>query len=78
VLDAKGKRRLQKRRRRIGVRWGPVEEGRAERGEVTCTHDDLIMQQLIAHDWNDPTGSLHSFLAWVILSKIDQFSRHFF
>ena len=59
----RGRGNFQKRRMRIGVRWGPVEEGRAEGGEMTLTHDDLIMQQLIAPDWNDPTASLHSFLA---------------
>ena len=58
-----------KRRRRIGVRGVPVEGEQEEGGEVTMalTQYDLIMQQLIAHDHNDPTASLPFFLAWVIL-----------
>jgi len=42
------------RRRRIGVRWGPVasEVEREEGGKTTLTlnGNELIMQQLIAHD----------------------------
>ena len=52
-----------KRRRRIGVRGGPVEGKREEGGEVTLTQYYLIMQQLIAHDRHDPTASLPSFFA---------------
>jgi len=47
-----------RRRRRIGVHWDPVQEG----GKVTLTQYDLIMPRLIAHDRNDPTTSLRSFL----------------
>jgi len=56
-----------KRRRRIDVHGGPVEGEREEGGKTTLTLHELIMQQLIAHDRNDPTVSLSSFLAWVIL-----------
>ena len=36
---------------------------REEGGTATLTQYDLIMQQLIAHDRNDPTSPLPSFLA---------------
>ena len=48
-----------KRRRRIGVRGGPVEGEREEArgGEITVTQYELIMEQLIVHDRQDPTPS---------------------
>jgi len=49
--------------RRIGVRGGPVEGEREEGRKTTFTHYELIMQQLVAHDRNDPTASFASFLA---------------
>ena len=52
-----------KRNRRICARGDLVEEEQEEGGEVTLTQYDLIMQQLIAHDLNDPTASLPSLLA---------------
>ena len=52
-----------KTRRRIGVLGGPVEGEREEGRKVTLMQYDQIMQQLIAHDRNDPTASLPSFLA---------------
>ena len=56
-----------KRRRRIGVRASPVEGEREEGKKTTLTlHELFIMiqlEQLVAHDRNDPTASLPSFLA---------------
>jgi len=47
---------------RIGVRGGHVEGEQEEGGGATLTQYDVMMQQLIAQDRNDPTPSLPSFL----------------
>jgi len=45
------------------VRGGAVEGERQEEGEATSTQYDLIIQQLIARDRNDPTASFSSCFA---------------
>jgi len=66
------------RRRRIGVRGGPVEGEREEGGEQTLTQYDLIMQKLNIHDRNDPTPSLPSSLALVIILIFRKFKNDIF
>jgi len=58
-----------KRRRRIGVRGGPVEGQREEGQKTTLTWQKLIMSLLIP----DPTASWSFFLACVILVFVQKF-----
>jgi len=52
-----------KRRKRTSVRGGAVEGERVEGGKATSTQCDLVMQQLITYDRNDPTSFFPSFIA---------------
>jgi hypothetical protein len=62
-----------KRRRRIGVRGGPVEGQREEGQKTTLTWQKLIMSLLIPQVCNDPTASWSLFLACVILVFVQKF-----
>jgi len=62
-----------KRRRRIGVRGGPVEGQREEGQKTTLTWQKLIMSLLIPQVCNDPTASWSFFLACVILVFVQKF-----
>ena len=60
-----------KRRKRTSVRGGAVEGERVEGGKATSTQYNLVMQQWITYDRNDPTSSFSSFIAWVMLLRVE-------